>query len=1377
MRVRVARTCTEIPEDERQHRRPADSRPLAAFRSVSAYVLLGDPGFGKSTSFDAECAALGEEAFPVVTARDFLALDRQKLSEWYGRTLFIDGLDEVRARGADARTSLDEVRRRIDALGRPRFRLSCREADWLGTNDRVNLAKASPDAGLTVLRLDPLTNKNVQEILDAHSGIEDARSFIVTAREKGVAGFLHNPQCLTMLADVVTSGKGWPESRLELFEQACLQMVREHNEEHIAAAERVSLSAVIPDDDLLDAAGRLCAVLLISGSAGCAVAQRREAADYPDLGRCAGEYREWARQAISTKLFEAVAEGRFRPVHRHVAEFLAGRYLASHTEGEGRNGRGGRHGIPVRRIVALITGHDGGVVTALRGLSAWIAAYSRDVRSELIQRDSIGVTLYGDAAQFSAGDKITLLKSLAKERESLWECLRAAWLDPARSISSAGALVEPATEQALRDLMTDPRRDDAQETFVLRALQHGVPLPGLTNVLVEIIRDGGRRPGIQLGALRALLHNSRRNEDFTTLLKRLLTDVRTRKISDPDRCLLGALLTQLYPGELFPAEVWACLSESDETLWGTFLEFWRCHLVDKAPDVELAEHLDVLVTRQQSLPPAFESHSLRDMPADLLARGLQVYGEHIDTKRAYDWLGVGLMSNRDSHAVGRISAWLTKRPDMQKAVLVEGLQRGAELGDHEFWRCSTESERRRYHADLPPDFGLWCVRQAETIADRDRRGADYFLRRALSALETGNGDSGLSSEVLKVRARRHHVLGRIYEDTRASKLEVESELAHFEQESHRYREEEEREHQQELDYVRSNMTALLENRCPPALLHQMAAAYFGLLSDVNGHSPEERLNCLFRGDEDLVAATLVGLRCAIRRDDLPKVEEIYRLRQSKREHFLALPVLASMAEICEAGPTEFDRLDGNQIRNALAFHYCTHGVLEPAWYPRMLDSCPDVVADVLVQSVAAQFRGGCDRIAGLRELAARADHAGVAQRASLRLLRSVPLRRTAKWIGEVDSLLWSALKYAGGEPLRKLIGGKLARRSMDVAQRVHWLAAGLVESPEDYLGPLESYVGHRANRAQQVAAFLDTVVAAQNQTSSESRRRSCALFLSERLGAHVLNRLVHLMGRTESSHATVSHLIHALAVLPTDEAGTALEALVSDPALSRCQTELIRARDDQRVVRRDAAYRHLDVDQICRTLDDGPPANPADLAALVTDRLGELGDRIRSGNTDDWRQYWNEDRHGRPREPKHEESCRDALLSDLRQCLPDELDGQPEGHYANDKRADIRISCRDFQIPIEIKKNGHRKLWSALRDQLITQYTRDPATDGYGIYAVLWFGEDAGHRTPPPPSGVRPDSADALKARLEETLKPEEARKISVCVIDVSAPPDKNRAR
>ena len=1384
----VPRTCTEVRQTDREHGEDVRSRPLSDFRSVPAYVLLGDPGSGKTTSFDSERIALGDEACPV-SARDFLAFDPDAHPEWRGSTLFIDGLDEVRAWSTDARTPFDALRGRLDALGRPRFRLSCREADWLGTNDRINLATVSPDADLTVLRLDPLADDDIERILNAHSGIEDARSFVAKAREKRVGGFLVNPQCLSMLADVVTNGGGWPESRLQLFEQACRLALREQNDEHRAAAEGSSPPMAIPEDDLLDAAGRLCAVLLVSGAAGCANVPEPEDADYPDLGRCARECREQCRQAVSTKLFQAVAEGCFRPVHRHVAEFLAGRYVARLIEGEERKGRRSRHGIPARRIIALMTGHDGEVVTALRGLSAWVAACSRDVRMELVERDAIGVTLYGDASRFSAGEKVELLKSLAAEGGKLEEHLREAALNPTRSISAAGTLVAPETEDALRGILIDPRRDDGQQMFVLfvlHALQHGARLPGLTDALLEVVRDGDRWPGVQRRALDALLHGGQGDEECIASLKGLLKEVHAGDISDPDDHLLGTLLTELYPGHLSPPDVWLHLTDSASDSFGWHYSFWVSHLVDNCPDVELVEHLDVLIARERELRPALKSRSLQDVPAALLARALKAHGEDIETQRTYDWLGLALRANPNGDAVARVRAWLTQHPDTQKAILLEGLKRASKLDDDEFWRCSGESERRRYRAELPPDFGFWYMEQAAAWADRDRRVAEYFLRRALNSVHGGAGAQGLFLEVLEQRAREHVGLNPIWIAIADDDAKNRQEMERLEREHRRYGDAEEQRRQEWLDWVRSNATALRENRCEPTLLHQLAAAYFDCLVGAEGADPRARLKRILLNDGDLEDAAWCGLRGAIRRDDLPEIEEIVRLRDENREHFLGWPVLASLSEICAADPGKLGELSRNQVQTALAFYFCANRGAEPPWYRWAIRSCPRVVSDVLVRVAKPPLRRGEEGVNGVPDVAYRVDHVEVARYAVLPLLRAAAVRGQ---VGnrDLNGLLWAALRYSEREPLLILIEQKLSRTSMNVAQRASWLAAGLVAAPDDYIDPLESYVGTDESRAERVSKFFDAGAAPPTrveewggktfyaEASDESHRVSVASFWAERLGVGVVYRLVRLMGRAGSSHASLGYLIQALAVLPNEEAGVVLQALVSDPALSRLRNELTQARDDQRVFRRDAVYRHPDVEQVCRTLDDGPPANAADLAALVTDRLGELGDRIRNGNTDDWRQYWNLDSHGRPREPRHEESCRDALLSDLRQCLPDELDAQPEGDYANDKRADIRISCRDFQIPVEIKKNSHPKLWSAPRDQLIAQYTRDPATDGYGIYVVLWFGEVDGHRNPPPPSGIYPDSPEALKARLEEALTPEEARKISVCVIDVSAPAAKAR--
>ncbi len=227
----------------------------------------------------------------------------------------------------------------------------------------------------------------------------------------------------------------------------------------------------------------------------------------------------------------------------------------------------------------------------------------------------------------------------------------------------------------------------------------------------------------------------------------------------------------------------------------------------------------------------------------------------------------------------------------------------------------------------------------------------------------------------------------------------------------------------------------------------------------------------------------------------------------------------------------------------------------------------------------------------------------------------------------------------------------------------------------------------------------------------------------------------------------------------------ALSALVSDPDLARWHAWLERARDDQRLLHRDAAYRHPNLDQLHRALANEQPANPADLAALLLDRLEDIAKTIQTGNSDDWRQYWNEDSHGRPHRPKHEDSCRDALLSQLRARLPDGVDAQPEGQYAGDRRSDIRVSCDGFNVPVEIKKDAHRDVWSAIRDQLIKHYARDAETSGYGIYLVFWFGQGD---LQAPPHGVRPATPAELERRLAKALTTGETSKISVIAIDVS---------
>lgn len=99
-----------------------------------------------------------------------------------------------------------------------------------------------------------------------------------------------------------------------------------------------------------------------------------------------------------------------------------------------------------------------------------------------------------------------------------------------------------------------------------------------------------------------------------------------------------------------------------------------------------------------------------------------------------------------------------------------------------------------------------------------------------------------------------------------------------------------------------------------------------------------------------------------------------------------------------------------------------------------------------------------------------------------------------------------------------------------------------------------------------------------------------------------------------------------------------------------------------------------------------------------------------------------------------------------------------------------RIGRRSYAIPVEVKKNSHSQLWSAIETQLIAKYTRDPRSSGFGIYVVLWFGAE--HTTVVPPCGhhPKPSTPADLKRCLEEGLTKERLRMVKVVVIDVSCP-------
>ena len=1331
IRVLVPRTVTEAGDHP--------SQPLAAFRDSGAFVLLGDPGAGKTSEFQREVEALGPDAL-FLPARDFLAFADTRVEEWFGRTLFIDGLDEVRAGQSDPRTPLDEIRRRLDALGRPRFRLSCRAADWLGS-DREHLRAVSPDEAVTVLRLDPLRDPDIESLLATHLG-GDASGFLKATRDKGLFGWLRNPQGLEVLVEAFAAGRGWPASRREAFELACLRMAGDQNAEHRDATDAPPLPAAV-----LDAASEICAVLLLSGAAGCSLDASAAGDDCPALDRLRSGDAGLARAALATRLFTAAdpAARQFAPHHRQLAEFLGARHLARRIES----------GLPVGRVFALLTAPDGAPPTPIRGLAAWLAAHCRPARTRLLERDPVGVAAYGDLHDFSPGEKARLLDRIHAQDPKL---------DAGRLPEDAlRPLAIPVLAPTLRQILESPQREDADQVvtgFVLRALALGEPLPDFADLLLGIARDETRWSVANRRALDAFFHNCDDEEKRREGARRLLHDIRRGAVPDLDRELLGTLLDRMYPEEIPSDELWDYLLDQPNELLGRYFAFWWSGLLEKTPEARLPAVLEALGPRLPGLRPVLDEQCLDDLPLRLLARTLECAGESAPVSRLYGWLRIG--AARLSHgpkaaeSVRRVHAFLERRPDLHKALWLEGLKRCPEADD--FPVLVREVAESLHGPRLPGDFGRFCLDQAVELAPARPRLAEWLLERAIQQ----GAEEGITLDELTRRIRWAGDLA----DRLPSLLQTRLPSWYFERKQTRkdHAVERSREEAQRENRVRAEAEELRENRAAPALLHVLAKGYLRTLKQyLSGPGRGNWLSA-----PTLVEAVLRGLRGVPYRQDVPDAEEILRLRAESRLHYLAWPFLAGLEVMEREDPARLATLDDTQRRIALAFYYtvATGRLESPPWYRELLRSRPGLVAGILIRCAKPEIAAGSDSLVHLECLVTDPDHAQVASRAALPLLRGFTVRGRGTQLRVLDCLLWAALRYADRTQLRKIIARKVGSKSVTAAQRVHWLAAGLAAAPEDYRVRFDEFTRgqHEATRAAAVFLCPDWGV---SFPGSDTDPATLGL-LVQRFGPMFApdeewkDRREDLPARAA---ARTRAFIETLGEQPGAAAGEALESLLGDPTLADWKRTLGLARDRQRTERRDTAYAHASVERAAEALRGGLPTNAADLLALVADHLDDFAAELRGGDENAWRGFWNEDSYGRPESPKPENSCRDALLGALRARLDDRIAVLTEAQHAGNTRSDIRVSHKDFALPIEIKREGHPDLWNAASEQLIPKYTNLPAANGHGIYLVLWFGRQNLRKGP---SDHRPTTPEELRHALEETLPRDDTSKIEVWVLDVT---------
>ncbi len=1327
--------------------------PLSQYRDVPAWVLIADPGAGKTDAFKTLSQA---ESGYYTTARDFVELELQpNLSS----PIFIDGLDEITAGNTAGSTALGQIRSKLQRLGTPRFRISCREADWRGNTDSAALQRLVGDDNFSELHLAPLTRDQTLDLI-AHwqtSNKGDAEKFMREAENRDLEGLLDNPQTLRMLVKAVaTQDAGWPDSKTKTYKMACAQLAQEQNEEHRATQQ----NDLLPFEQVQEAAGYLSAVMLLSGSAAIARQLSREphagtlaltdlssGKSAPDMTAC--------QAALRTRLFRGTGRNEFVPVHRTVAEYLGAHYLNSRIDA----------GLPSSRVLALMLGEDAGIVPELRGLHAWLAATaSGELRRELIERDPLGVVLNGDVRAFSRAEKLHVLSALRDEATRYTYFRSQNWVS-----HPFGALATADMEGSFTSLLHPTDRSPPQLALVdcvLDAVAHGDHMPDLSPELEQVVRDKTYWPGSRTEALRILVAYAKENDNWTSLTQ-LLADIHGNAVEDLEDELLGSILDALYPAHIDPAELWQYFRKpKSENFLGSYWHFWHEMAGRKTPCADIPALLDALLLTGYQLTNMHDRLDSSKVVGELLVRGVTEHGEQIDFERLYRWLSLGLGPHfhcplEQQHKIA-LRQWLREHPALYKALFVHGLSLrtdASESGHSKLWRVRAQL----YEAPEPDDAELWYLSLAEASSDKDLR--QQLLLKAFRAADQSNGPDQ-AIQLLEKWSSDHAIdAAWVTDSLQCAYPPPESEQEYIASEiEHKARAAEES--RQTINFFREALPNFELGPAHLGALAEVADTYLNVYSKTKGETPEARLLELLNQDKDWVRLALHGLRQCLFREDLPSADDIIEFEAKGQRYNLALPCLAAMELRCAEDPLSALDLPPATLETVATFRLTNNFGETPTWFKQLLRQQPVALASVMHRLMSAQIASKKEHVDGLYALGHDADYAEVARQITPQLIAPFPLKASKTQLQTLRNLISSLVRYLDRDIQLHLITHKLGAKGMDVAQHVYWLTAGVQLAPDLYLQPARQYI----EKGQARASHLFDLIHEQREAggSQVNLTATAQAFLIEQMGPRSSPRETLKGGAgwvtpEMEMGRYVAGLISSLAGNPEDAAMQALTDLQRRQDMKHWQDALSRALYDQRITRRKARFKPASVDQVCATLANLKPANAGDLWALTVDHLTQLASEIRNGNTNDYRQYWAGET------PRLEDDCRDTLLSDLRPRLASAgVVAEPEGRYADEKRADIKVTALPHHIPIEIKRESHPDVWKAIGGQLIARYGREAASEGYGIFLVFWF--TGNMKAAPTDGGSKPKTPQELQQRLAATVPQELRHKIAILVVDCSKP-------
>ncbi|BCH67449.1 hypothetical protein RvVAT039_pl02820 (plasmid) [Agrobacterium vitis] len=1300
---------------------------LSQLRDRPYVVLLGEPGIGKTTALNYEAA---QEGGLVETCREVMA----GTSKIVGQTAYLDALDEFRS-GEDGRNKLLQLAKSITEASISRWRLTCRAEDWRDVADLKAMRSAAADHPITVAHLLPLDTDEAIEIL-VGLGADDPAEIVREANAKGATAFLESPLSVRLLYSALQSSGGWPETRYDLFDQAALQLAWEHDDERVID-DRPNA------DTIILSAEEMCFYQLATGARAIWRANTLPPGgsvnDYVPVQSLSFDHGV-ARFTLDTALFRGEGHA-FEPFHKTIAEYLGGRYLARRV-----TGKIGGHRFPLQRATALISSHDGKAASEMRGLFAWFTAHLSRLDDHagalaLIEVDAATVLAYGDAAVFRTDERRTILRNLDRE-------------DPYFLSSRSGSTVLGglAGEDLIQDFVEilDTNKSSHLQVTVLEALRDGTPLPAMQTKLREIILDD-RRPSWQRDRASDAWVKLTPDRSERRLL--LYQDLESTPVSYDQIQLRAGLLADLPTAVVSPDSMRKLLTDLND-------------LPAKETDTHHVGALLALLTELKKHPRAdyFDGPSIAPPGKD---RGLKSEVRHFLQRT----LASAIMSSLDISA-DRLWGWLLATREYEWDRLDDDLAHAVAA-----WidRDTEQRELELFDAiadKVDPRDGAWVISN-HYIPTARRAPSDNLLEALLErALSDPDEETRRRRLEIAAWAVRTESLWPVWKDRIIAALDAEGGMKELSaallsdpnakwKEDERLRKEAE---EAKIEAARINNVKELGSKvngiaAANASEHDILAWAAVHYRDTAISDRKAPLATVEKYTDARIASAITEgfVQYAIHVDTGFTVADLGEMGAKnstyRKEYIVASGVHQILLQdrASELNPCSL-------VTAIIALRHRYFGGQDDksmeTWAMERLGDDPEKGAEALIAFWLASIDAGGGSLDFLHYLRECPD---LASRAVGGLLQIRPDLNDRP----LEFALSVAATVMSHSELMAVVERALAGDLHDKARSI-WSFVRLALKPEEF-------------QASGTIDALEAILLAPDGELVEQLQK-----LSD--APEVLDGLrIKVLGRSHPAHEddwnergspsrVVRAAIQRLQASLDPRAGAFFKDLpaIVDPSW---QPIIAHAAAERSLLLRDKLYVAPSLSKLKQALAGGPPANPADLVAIVREELDRYKRTLRTGSETPWKRYWNADENGAATKPQIENECRDRLLELLRPQFERYgiVASAPEARMGENTRVDILLlSYAGRTVPIEAKRHYNKEIWTAPVEQL-AGYAQTEAACGYGVYLVFWFGTE--FALPPRPDGAeRPTTALALEKQLTADFPATLKDMFTVIVLDVSRP-------